>query len=99
MNILTLRYAEVRYLDFKGHKLIKIDDVWVFDLTTFIGYKVKLKDNKVKDYTKAFIAIRDEVTGTYSFDKIIRVPIKTLRKTVDIIQKYRKEAFLEDGSC
>lgn len=83
-------------MDFEGHQLNTIDKCWVFDLTTFIGYHVTFdKDNKVKEYTKAFVVIRNSENGNYSFDKKINVPIKILRKTVDIISRYRKEALLD----
>lgn len=85
-------------MEFEGHQLNTIDKCWVFDLTTFIGYHVTLDaHNNVRSYTKAFIAIRDNSTGSYSFDKLMNVPVKTLRKTIDIIQNYRKEALLEDA--
>ena len=84
---------------FDGHQLIKIDNNWVFDMTTFIGYMVSVDETgRVDEYSKAFIAIRDKKTGDYSFDKLMKVPVKILRKTVNIIQKYREEALLEHGN-
>lgn len=84
---------------FDGHQLVKIGDDWVFDMTTFIGYKVSIDGaGQVDTYSKAFIAIRDKHTGDYSFDKLMDIPIRVLRSTVNIIQKYREEALLEHGS-
>lgn len=83
-------------MDFEGHQLNTIDKCWVFDLTTFIGYHIILdENNKVKEYTKAFVAIRNNDNDSYSFDKKMIVPVKVLRKTVDIIKRYRKEALLD----
>ena len=86
-------------MNFDGHQLVKLDNKWTFDLTTFIGYKVSIdgETGQVIDYTKAFVAVRDKQTGDYSFDKLMRVPVKILRQTVNIIQKYREEALLEHG--
>ena len=82
---------------FEGHELYKIEKDWLFDLTTFMGYHVDISENNVTGYQKAFIAIRDPDTGTYSFDKKMKVPIKVLRKAVSVIQRYRKEALLENA--
>ena len=83
---------------FDGHQLVKIDSEWIFDMTTFIGYKVSIDEaGQVDEYSKAFIAIRDKKTGDYSFDKLMDIPVRILRKTVNIIQKYREEALLEYG--
>lgn len=84
-------------LEFDGHQLLKIEENWLFDLTTFIGYYVDLDDKRVVGYKKAFIAVKDTNSNTYSFDKIINVPIRILRKVVNVIQKYRREALLENG--
>lgn len=84
-------------VEFDGHQLYKIENNWLFDLTTFIGYHVKLDESKqnVIGYTKAFIAIKSDDSDTYSFDKIIDIPIRILRKVTCIIQQYRREALLE----
>lgn len=86
-------------MEFDGHQLHKIEKNWLFDLTTFIGYLVELEGDKVVGYKKAFIAIKDSKSDTYSFDKIIDTPIRILRKVVNIIQKYRREALLENEYC
>jgi hypothetical protein len=84
----------VKILKFEGHELCKIDDAWVFDLTTFIGYKTVVDNGVVTDYTKAFIVIRNKDTGEYFFDKLINVPVKIQKIAVKIIERYRKEALL-----
>lgn len=81
--------------DFEGHQFKKIGGSWVFDLTTFIGYRVILDNNSVIDYEKSYMAIRDNKSGTISFDKFRSVPLGILRKTTEIIDNYRKEAFLD----
>ncbi len=86
-------------MEFKGHTLYKIDNNWVFDLTTFIGYKVDLNDSgDVKRYQKAFIAVFKKENYSYTFDKIIHVPIRVLRRVINVIQAYRREALLENAS-
>lgn len=85
-------------MEFEGHALYKIGKSWVFDLTTFIGYHVSVDDSdKVESYQKAFMVIYNNSIGSYSFDKYTTVPTRVLRRVVDVIQKYRKEALLEDG--
>ena len=82
---------------FEGHELCKLEDNWAFDMTTFIGYYVKLdNDNKVKKFDKAFMAIRDNQTGTYNFDSLMRVPVRILKRAASVIQLYRREALLEN---
>lgn len=82
---------------YDGHQFIKIyGDEWVFDITEFLGYKVVLdKDEKtVKDYKLAFTVLGYD--KEIIFEKHIRVPAKVLKATVDIIYKYRKEAYLDE---
>lgn len=83
-------------MEFEGHQLHTIDKCWVFDLTTFIGYYIRFEENQVNSYQKAFMVKRDAVTGSYVFEKTMKVPVKVMRKTVNIVQNYRKEALLED---
>lgn len=80
-----------------GHQFIKIcGDEWVFDITEFLGYKVVLEKDKktVKDYKLAFTVLGYE--KEIVFEKHTRVPAKVLKETVDIIKKYRKEAYLDE---
>ncbi len=82
---------------FDGHKMYKIGNDWVFNLTEFIGYKLKVdkNDGTVISYTKAF-----KLTKTpdgYSYDKYMSVPVGVLRKAIKIVENYQKEAFLDDG--
>lgn len=80
---------------YEGHQFIKVcNDNWVFDITEFIGYKVQLSRDKktVKGYKKAFTAI--DMDKQIIFEKHMGVPAKVLKETVDVIEKYEKEAFL-----
>lgn len=70
---------------YDGHQFLKIDNTWVFDLTEYKGYKVKVKDNIVSEYTKAFRAIETEDNNVY-FDKFIEVPLIILKKVIKIIR-------------
>lgn len=86
-------------MEFEGHELYKIDKNWLFDLTTFIGYHVRLDDTgNVTNYSKAFIASYKDDTKSYSFDKYMDIPTRIMRKAVNIIQNYRKEALLENAN-
>ena len=84
-------------MEFKGHQFYLINKTWVFDLTTFIGYKVTLQGNRVENKTKAFIVYRDKSSGVYDFSDIIEVPIQVKRKVIEIIKRYRKEALLDNA--
>lgn len=82
---------------FEGHQLYKIGNGWVFDLTEFIGYKVKLDGmDKVVGYQRAF-----KITKTsdgYMHNKYISVPSGIIRKSLAVVKNYKREAFLEyDG--
>lgn len=79
---------------YEGHHFIKVyGDNWVFDFTEYIGYKVTLDKNKrVKDYKMAFTAI--DFKKQIIFEKHIKVPLKVLKETVKIIEKYEREAFI-----
>ena len=80
--------------EFKGHQFVKINRAWVFDKTTFICYKVTIKNSEIASYTKAFSVGRDK-DGDFRFDRIIEhIPVRVMRKVVSIITEYRKEALL-----
>lgn len=79
---------------FEGHKMYKIGSEWVFDLTEFIGYKVKVEDGIVLDYKEAYIVYYDKDSNTYEFKKFMDVPLGVLRKTRNIIEYYFKEALI-----
>lgn len=76
---------------FKGHQFIKlVNENWVLDLTEYVGYKVKLNDNKeVDSYKEAFqvITIGEEIM----FDKKIRVPLKILKEASNQIRYYQDD--------
>ena len=81
---------------FKGHEFIKINKFWVFDKTTYIGYKVTIKDGEISSYTEAFKVVGTEDLKDYTVVHIIDpIPIGVMRKVVNLIRKYRREAFLE----
>ena len=81
---------------FKGHEFITINKFWVFDKTTFIGYKITIKNGEISSYTEAFKVVGTEDGKDYRVIHIIdHVPIGVMRKAVSLIRSYRKEAFLE----
>jgi hypothetical protein len=76
---------------FKGHQFIKLlNDNWVFDLTEYQCYKVKLDgNNNVIGYKEAFTAevVEDEII----FNKTTRVPLKVLKEASNQIRIYEAE--------
>lgn len=88
-------------MSFEGHQLYKIDDKWLFDLTTFIGYEIDRKNNKqpfdynnIKSMKKMFVVSYNIDSDTYEFDKYEHTPVCIMRKVTNIINAYRKEALL-----
>lgn len=82
-------------MNFDGHDICKINSNWIFDLTTFTGYKIHTKNGIISKAEKAF-KIRDDnqkikFKFTYYLD---RVPIGVLRKSTKVIENYYKEALL-----
>lgn len=75
---------------FKGHQFVKLlNDTWVFDLTEYVGYKVKVNDNgEVLNYKEAFEAkvVGDEII----LNKFMRVPMKVLKEASNQIKIYEK---------
>lgn len=76
---------------FKGHHFIKlVNENWVFDLTEFVGYKVKVdNDGNVSSYREAFqaLTVGDEII----FNKFTRVPLKILKEASKQIRDYMDE--------
>lgn len=85
-------------MTFDGHEMIKITESWLLDLTTFICYKVKTnKEGKLIDATKAFKVTDELKNSEFKYQYFIdRVPVGILRKTEKTIQKYYKEALVND---
>lgn len=81
-------------MDFNGHQLFKIDRNWLFDLTTFVGYRVSLNGNKVTDFSKAFTVGLDDRSNSFRFNRVASTPVRVMRKVIDLIQRYLKEAYL-----
>jgi len=80
---------------FKGHQFVKIyNDNWVFDVTEYKGYKVKLGSNgEIQDYREAYRALINN--NELTFEKYMVVPIKVLKETVNFIKAYNKEICVE----
>lgn len=76
---------------FQGHQFVSlINKNWIFDLTEFIGYKVKLDENdNVISYKEAFQAI--VIDSDIVFEKSMRVPLKVLKEAYSQISNYYKE--------
>lgn len=79
---------------FDGHRLYKIGNHWVFDLTEFVGYKVKWKDDEIESFSKAFTVTKSSDNKTYEFSKIETIPVGIMKKAKKIIEEYLKEAMI-----
>ena len=82
-------------MNFDGHEIYKINRNWIFDLTTFTGYKVKIHKDKIVNFDKAFV-IKDQNKGEtfelikYRYD----IPLGIIRKSKEVIKNYYKEALI-----
>ena len=81
-------------LAFEGHRLYKIGNDWVFDLTEFIGYRITSINGEVKSYDTAFRVRLDSDNMHYSFERYTTIPVGVMRKTKEIIENYMKEAMI-----
>lgn len=79
---------------FEGHKLCRIDNTWVFDLTEFVGYRILIEDEKVVGYKKVFVVKMDRDYSSFEFEKMGTVHFGVMRKTKKLIQQYFREAFI-----
>lgn len=87
-------------LNLDGHDLFIINSHWLFDLTTFIGYRTwKNKEGKLTDIKEAYRIIDNssesnrEYIYTTSLDNI---PVGVIRKTYKIIDNYYSSAYAID---
>lgn len=71
---------------FDGHKFVKIQDNWVFDLTDGIGYSVELDEKgQAIGYSKHWKIFPDTMTA----EGTSQVPKDILDKSLEIFEKYR----------
>lgn len=80
---------------FDGHRLYKIGDEWVFDLTEFIGYKVIQNGDRVESFERAYTVKKNKDRKDYEFKKLLTVPVGVMRKTTTIIKDYLSEALID----
>jgi hypothetical protein len=82
---------------FEGHDIYKINRNWIFDLTTFRGYKIRTKKEKIIECTEAFRLKNIGKPGELEFTRVIEsVPLGVLRKSEDIVREYYKEALVNE---
>lgn len=79
---------------FDGHKMYKIGNEWVFNITECTGYKVYIEDGQVQSFMKAFKVNRSKDGGHYTFERYMDVPAGVLRRATAIIDKYLREALV-----
>lgn len=74
---------------FHGHRFIKINDEWVFDITECVGYSVKLNSHgNVEQYYRKY-KIQPE---QWAVEKVSDVPDLVIYKTMVILSKYMQMA-------
>lgn len=87
-------------MNFQGHEVYKINRNWIFDLTTYTCYKVKLKNDTVSNCDKAFrlVVCKDKETNKYKKIEYIKyiesIPVRVIRKAKEIVRKYLEEALI-----
>lgn len=76
-------------MDFQGHELIILEKGWVFDITDFVGYKVKTgKDGEnVTNYEKAF-SIEDskDEKEELHVTRFISIPLRVTKRAKRVIE-------------
>lgn len=77
---------------FNGESLYKIGTGWVFDINTYVGYKVVRKNNKadgdVQRFDKAFSLFKEADSWRVEYTQ--KVPMGTIRKAVQLMEKQDK---------
>lgn len=82
-------------MEFSGHDLYKINKNWLFDLTTFVCYKVWNKGGKIIKAVKCFKVIDKNRDANFEYVKYTDdVPMAIYRKSSIIIKDYYKEALI-----
>lgn len=77
---------------FMGHRLVKVGNGdWIFDITTFKGYKVKKKSNDDIDNFESVFRVETNSQNEVIFTRFEYVPIKVMRETKEIIQERFKD--------
>jgi hypothetical protein len=79
-------------MSMEGHELVIIEKEWLFDLTEFVGYKIKpaVNDNESLIYTKAFeIKDGEGFIGRLKVTKFIDIPLKVIRRSKELIKVRR----------
>lgn len=79
---------------FNGHQLYIIGEEWVFDLTEFIGYKVKKNGDNIESFNKAFSIVKSPDHSDFHFKREETIPLGVMRKSKNIIENYLKEAMI-----
>lgn len=84
-------------MKFLGHQMYTIYKNWLFDLTTFTGYKLTFENNKIISYEKAFSLQDIDNNGKFEVTKFIdNIPVGIIRKSQVIVGIYYKRTFVGD---
>jgi len=86
-------------MNLDGHQLYIISNDWLFDLTTFTGYRTtKNSEGKLSSITKAYSVSKQDSSNNFTFCKDIKdIPMGVLRKTLNIINTHYKNTFIDQG--
>lgn len=78
-------------MNFDGHQMIKINRNWIFDCTTYIGYKVTTnkKASKLLSYEKAFSILVDKSNKLHYHKYIESIPAGVIRKTNLVVEAHQ----------
>ena len=90
----------------EGHEFVKIDNIWLLDLTEHIGYKLHLDDNNnMTGYEKAFTIERQTETvnnesnsieaintgDKFEIIRFIDTPVRVLKEVERQIRGYAED--------
>lgn len=88
-------------MNFSGHKMIKLSNDWVFDMTEFICYRVKTKDSKVVSFKKEF-RVKTDLSKCKSeftivkYNRLSHIPGEIIQRALIEVSRYKKDAILNE---
>ena len=84
-------------MNLKGHELYVINSHWLFDLTTYTGYRTsKNRKGELNSIVKAYKVKYNQETKECKFTKFItEIPLGTLRKSRNIIKHHLESVKME----
>ncbi|MBR1455201.1 MAG: hypothetical protein IJ593_11275 [Lachnospiraceae bacterium] len=78
-------------MNFDGHELYKINNNWLFDLTTLTCYRVYFKNNKIYKAEVIFTVEESDNFINYKINKnVSSIPIGVMRKALNLVKLRHK---------